>query len=143
MNERPELVVLEFLEVPQIEAKHLRHLYELCKAMWDGTEPEDIVAELKVSRLWMWRVRTTNDAIVLTHVYDGVHFRTLVIDGIAGDGVINIAEKIVADLRTIADHYQCQQLEVAAMPEAWRRVAKKTGFRPVATTYIAEVKDDG
>lgn len=141
MNERPELTVLEFMEVRDIQAEHLEHLLPLAAAAWDGTTPEDLVAELRVGRIWMWRVRTTNDAIVLTRVLDGPHFRTLMIDGIAGDGVIKLAEKIVGDLRLIASFYQCQQLEVSALPASWVKVAEKTGFRPVATTYVAEVQD--
>jgi hypothetical protein len=142
MNERPELTVLEFLELGAIEAKHLEHFVALAAACWDGTTPEDLVAELRVGRIWMWRVRTTGDAIVLTRVIDGPHFRTLTIDGIAGEGVIKLAEKIVEDLRKIAGFYQCQQLEVSALPPAWTRVAEKVGFRVVATTYVAEVNQD-
>ena len=113
-------------------------LLKLERAAWDGTKAEDWLTDFRQRLSQMWEVdKDGARGLILTRI-ETQTLRELVVDGLAGKGMIRVKDRILADLKTIARQYSCQCVGGHAIPKGLRRLYASMGLRDVSVHYVME-----
>lgn len=122
-----------------IQRWHLAELVKLEKAAWDGTRAEDWLTDFHQGLSQMWEVDGEGARGLLLTRVEVATKRELVVDGLAGSGMIRVKELVFKDLKAIARQYNCQVLGGHAIPKGLRRLYQSMGLRDVSVHYVTEV----
>lgn len=116
-----------------------RALVEILVAeLWDGTTVQTIMAQVICGLLEAY---STGKCLVLIETVDWPAGRELLIYGMAGRGILQQADDVVADLKALAKQKGCTMIGAHGIPYGWSRIGPRLGFRPVATHYVMELKN--
>lgn len=137
---RPPLRVLRYVAPHLFRREHLPVLDRLCANGWDGTTTRQLAQRIYIGDLWLFEAIEPLAIVLLsTAQLDNNITGELVIEGIAGDGVIARADEIADDLRTIARQYNSSRITAVTPRTGWEPLGERLGFTPKATIWHLEV----
>lgn len=134
-----ELSILRPVSWNSVQRWHLAELLKLEKAAWDGTRAEDWLTDFRQGMSQMWDAdQDGSRGLLLTRVETATK-RELVVDGLAGVGMIRRKWDVLADLKKIAKQYNCQVIGGHALPKGLRRLYASMGLKDVSVHYVTEL----
>lgn len=146
-HERPELELLRYVNPARFGPHHLDLVKRLVDAdTFAGLDVKTLAYRVHIGDLWVFetgeqdRYATHDMAIVLLST-EGLPPHTLLVEGLAGDGVLARKAAIIADVAAIAGFYGCGRVRALTAREGFDQFAEGAGFRPVATLWEMEVPD--
>lgn len=125
--------------VLSIEPWMIEPLERLVRRFWDGTTVVDLVLQINTGDILAWVPVYAPKTLVLTQIIDHPRGRELYLYGLAGAGIIKVADQFVADLQMLARVNGCFMIGASAIVPGWDKIAKRLGFKPVATQYMMEL----
>lgn len=133
--ETPKLAILRKMELGEV-MPNVGLLQQIADANWnDRLTAQDLLEEIRQSRISVWRVEGTESGVALLRVEQSPTRRVLILDGLAGHNVVTKGQVIGQDLETIARWFGCGSIETAAHDLRWNFVAKRLGFEAVSVIY--------
>lgn len=141
---RPDLTALSYVNPAQFGPAHLALLQRLVNNTWDADiTVRGLASRILLGDLWVFEAREPHALVLLATTARNGHLAgELVIEGIAGDGVLARADDIAADIHIIAHHYGATRITTVTAREGWEALGARLGFEPKATIWQMEV-DDG
>lgn len=130
----PPLEVLQF--VRELSAKQTDILIHLCKVEPECGTLESIIDAWFGGRMAIW---STGEGLVLTQINTLAKGRELFVFGIAGRGMIRVAQEIKRDLQVIARTFECDSIGGDVRRPGLKKLYDAFGAEQVSVYYRLEI----
>jgi len=130
----PPLQVLSWPEEFTTDELHL--LFKLAKQLDDGLKLEDYIRLVEEQKLQIWRC---GQGLILTQTTISGGKRQLEVYGIVGRGILSVLDEACADLKVIAETFQCESIGGQVARPGLQKLYEKLGAAPVFTYYQLEI----